>query len=95
MYRDHNSGSAWPGRAKGWAYGVAEKGSDWLGSSTGPHTKEVWAGKYARLCSKALISYGKSNAPLQSVRIVTCYFLFREGTANAAGKELHEVLINL
>ena len=26
---------------KGWAYGVAEKGSDWLGSSTGPYTKEV------------------------------------------------------
>ena len=95
MYRDHNSGSAWPRRAKGWAYGVAEKGSDWLGSSTGPHTKEVWTGKYARLCSKALISHGKSDAPLQSVRIVTCYSLFREGTANAAGKELHEVLINL
>ena len=81
--------------AKGWACGVAEKGGDWLGSSTGPHTKEVWTGKYARLCSKALISHGKSDAPLQSVRIVTCYSLFWEGTANAAGKELHEVLINL
>ena len=33
------------GRTKGWACGVAEKGSDWLGSSTGPHTKEVWTGK--------------------------------------------------
>jgi hypothetical protein len=29
-----------------------------LGSSTGPHTKEVWTGKYARSCIKALISYG-------------------------------------
>jgi hypothetical protein len=27
---------------KGWVYGVTEKNSDWLGSSTGPHTKEVW-----------------------------------------------------
>ena len=80
---------------KGWASGVAEKGSDWLGSSTGPHTKEVWTGKIARMCNKALISYGKSNAPLQSVKIVTCYSLFREGTANAAEKELREVLINL
>ena len=80
------------GRTKGWACGVAKKGGDWLGSLTGPHTKEVWTGKYARLCRKVLISYGKSNAPLQSVRIMTCYSLFREGTANAAGKELHEVL---
>jgi hypothetical protein len=29
-----------------------------LDHKTGPHTKEVWTGKYARLCSKALISYG-------------------------------------
>ena len=61
----------------------------------GPIPKEVWMGKIARLCNKALISHGKSSAPLQSVRIVTCYSLFREGTANAAGKELHEVLVNL
>ena len=27
---------------KGWVCEVAEKGSDWLGSYTGPHTKEVW-----------------------------------------------------
>jgi hypothetical protein len=30
---------------KGWVCGVAEEDSDWLGSSTGPHTKEVWIGK--------------------------------------------------
>jgi hypothetical protein len=30
---------------KGWVCEVAEKDSDWLGSSTGPHTKEVWTGK--------------------------------------------------
>ena len=26
---------------KGWACEVTEKGGDWLGSSTGPYTKEV------------------------------------------------------
>jgi hypothetical protein len=36
----------------------AEKDGKWLGSSSGPHTKEVWTGKIARLCSKALISLG-------------------------------------
>jgi hypothetical protein len=30
------------GTTKGWVCGVAEKDSDWLGSSTGRHTKEVW-----------------------------------------------------
>jgi hypothetical protein len=30
------------GTIKGWVCGVAEKDSDWLGSSNGPHTKEVW-----------------------------------------------------
>jgi hypothetical protein len=46
------------GLTKGWVCEVAEKNSDWLGSSTEPHTKEVWMGKIARLCSKALISHG-------------------------------------
>jgi hypothetical protein len=32
-------------RTKGWTCGVAKKGSDWLGSSTGPHTKESMDGK--------------------------------------------------
>ena len=44
----------------------------------------------AWLCNKAKVSYGKSNAPMQSVRIVTCYSLFREGAMNAVGKEPHE-----
>jgi hypothetical protein len=30
---------------KGWVCGVVKEDSDWLGSSTGPHTKEVWTGK--------------------------------------------------
>jgi hypothetical protein len=46
------------GTIKGWVCGVIEKDSDWLGSSTGPHAKEVWMGRYAWWCSKALISYG-------------------------------------
>jgi hypothetical protein len=46
------------GLTNGWVYGVMEKNSDWLGSPTGPHTKEVWMEKYARLCSKVLISHG-------------------------------------
>jgi hypothetical protein len=37
---------------------VAGRNSDWFGSMAGPHTKEVWTGKYAQLCSKVLISYG-------------------------------------
>lgn len=43
---------------KGWVCGVVEKGSDWLGSYTGPYTKEVWTGKYARLYNKDKISHG-------------------------------------
>jgi hypothetical protein len=46
------------GTTKGWVCGVAEEDRDWLGSSTGPHTKEVWTMPAARLCNKALISYG-------------------------------------
>jgi hypothetical protein len=52
------SGIGEDGLTNGWVYGVAEKNSDWLGSSTEAHTKEVWTGKYARLCSKVLISHG-------------------------------------
>jgi hypothetical protein len=46
------------GTTKGWVCGVVEEDSDWLGSSTGPHTKEVWmrlatrmSDVYARVCS--------------------------------------------
>jgi hypothetical protein len=38
--------------------GTVEKCSDWLGSSTGPHTKGCMDEFMARLCNKALISYG-------------------------------------
>jgi hypothetical protein len=33
------------GLTKGWVCGVAEKKGDWLGSSTGPHTKRSMDGK--------------------------------------------------
>jgi hypothetical protein len=46
------------GTTKGWVCWVTEKDNDWLGSSTGPHTKEVWMKPAARMCNKALISYG-------------------------------------
>jgi hypothetical protein len=39
----------------------AKKDSEWLGSITGPHTKKVWTRKYAWLCSKALISFGRTH----------------------------------
>ena len=42
------------------------------------------------LYNKAKVSYGKSEVPLQSVRSVTCYSLFREGATNTAGKEPHK-----
>jgi hypothetical protein len=48
-----------------WSWGRIVIGLDHM---TRPHTKEVWTGKYARLCSKALISYGYKLPPLQSVR---------------------------
>ena len=84
----------WYGLTKGWVCGVAEKDSDWLGSYTGPHTTEVWTGKYARLATRIRSLMGKA-AHLCRVKDVACHSLFREGTANAAGKELHEVLVNL
>jgi hypothetical protein len=42
-------------------HALCGEGSDWLGSMTGPHTKEVWTGKIARLCSNALISPGRMH----------------------------------
>jgi hypothetical protein len=42
-------------------HALCGEGSDWLGSMTRPHTKEVWTGMYARLCSKALISFGRTH----------------------------------
>jgi hypothetical protein len=54
---------------------------------TRPHTMEMWTGMYARLCSKALISFGRTHL-CRVYKDVTCYPLFQEGAANAAGKVL-------
>jgi hypothetical protein len=42
-------------------HALCGEGSDWLGSMIGPHTMEVWTGMYARLRSKALISFGRTH----------------------------------
>jgi hypothetical protein len=42
-------------------HALCGEGSDWLGSMAGPHTMEVWTGMYARMCSKALISFGRTH----------------------------------
>ena len=48
----------WYGATKGWVCGVAEKGSDWLGSYTGPHTKGSVDGKDRPVGNKDKISHG-------------------------------------
>ena len=83
-----------PLNTKGWVCGVVEKGSDWLGSYTGPHTKGSVDELMTRLVTRIRSLMGKA-AHLCRVKDVACHSLFREGTANAAGKELHEVLVNL
>jgi hypothetical protein len=42
-------------------HALCGEGSEWLGSMTGPYTKEVWTGAIARLCNKALISFGRTH----------------------------------
>jgi hypothetical protein len=42
-------------------HALCREGSEWLGSMTGPHTKKVGTGKIARLCNKALISFGRTH----------------------------------
>jgi hypothetical protein len=80
---------------KVWVCGVVEENSDWLGSSTGPHTKEVWTGKI-----HLVVQQGFDVLWVQVTTSVECnkvsgYSLFWEGATNAAGKEPIEALINL
>lgn len=89
VYRGYVSGT------KGWVCGVAEKDSDWLGSYTKSHTKEVCTGWAARLATRIRSLMGKVTHLCRVYWIVACHSLFREGTTNAAGKELHKVLVNL
>jgi hypothetical protein len=46
------------GLIKGWVCRVVEKNGDWLGSSTGHHTKRGMDGKVHPVGSKVLISHG-------------------------------------
>ena len=64
----HGHGSTWllniagqtegPLNTKGWVCGVAEKGSDWLGSYTGPHTIGSMDGNVRPVGNKDKVSYG-------------------------------------
>jgi hypothetical protein len=71
------------------------EGSDWLGSYTWPHTKEVWTGKYTWLVSRISSLMGKVTHFCRGYQIVAVTPCSGKGTTNAAGKELHEVLVNL
>jgi hypothetical protein len=45
----------------------AEKDGEWLGSMTGPHTKEVWTGKIRLVVQQGFDLFWK-DTPLQSVK---------------------------
>jgi hypothetical protein len=45
----------------------AKKDGEWLGSMTGPHTKEVWIGKTRLVVHKGFDLFW-NDAPLQSVK---------------------------
>ena len=70
--------------------GVTEKAVIGLDLRLGLKPRKFEWGHTPSRAIELKISHGKSNAPLQSVRTVTCYSLFWEGAANAARKELHE-----
>ena len=65
-----------------------------LGLILGTTPKEVWTNLQLGYAARIRSLMGKA-AHLCRVKDVACHSLFREGTANAAGKELHEVLVNL
>ena len=71
------------------------EGSDWLGSYTWPHTKEVWTRNASRLVSRISSLMGKVTHLCRVYQIVAVTPCSGKGTTNAAGKELHEVLVNL
>ena len=71
-------------------YGVVERAVIGLDQLLAPTSWNCGRESTSGCATRKLISHGKSNAPLQSVRTVTCYSLFQEGATNAEGKELHE-----
>jgi hypothetical protein len=83
------------GLTNGWVCEVAEKNSDWLGSSTGPHTKEVWTGKTRLVEQQGFGLLWVQVTTTLECKKVSGYSLFWEGATNAVGKEPIEALINL
>ena len=71
------------------------EGSDWLGSYTWPHTKEVWTRNASRLVSMISSLMGKVTHLCRVYQIVAITPCSGKGTTNAAGKEFREVLVNL
>jgi hypothetical protein len=83
------------GTTKRWVCRVAEKDSDWLGSSTRPHTKEVWTGMTCLVVQQGFDLLWVQVTTSAECKKVSGYSLFLEGTTNAAGKEPIEALVNL
>jgi hypothetical protein len=78
---------------KGWVCGVTEEDSDWLGSSIGPHTMEVWTGKIRLVMQQGFDLLWVQVTTSTECTKVSRYSLFWEGATNAAGKEHIEALI--
>ena len=55
------------------------EGSDWLGSYTWPHTKEVWTRNASQLVSRISSLMGKVTHLYRVYQIVACISLFWEG----------------
>jgi hypothetical protein len=83
------------GLTKGWVCGVAEKNGDWLGSSTGPHTKRSMYGKVRLVVQQSVDLSWVQVTTSAECKKVSGYSLFREVATNVAGKEPIEALINL
>jgi hypothetical protein len=83
------------GTTKGWVCEVAEKDSDWLGSMTRSHTKEVWTRKIHLVVQQGLDLLWVQVTTSAECKKVSGYSLFWEGAVNVARKEPIEALINL
>jgi hypothetical protein len=83
------------GLTNGWVCRVVEKNSDWLGSSTGPDTKEVWTGKTRLVEQQGFDLLWVQVTTTSECKKVSGYSLFWEGATNVVGKEPIEDLINL
>ena len=83
------------GWTKGWVCSRGEGGVG-LDLYTWPHTKgSVNGGKSLRMAKRVRSLVGKVTHLCRVYQIVAVTPCSGKGTANAAGKELHEVLVNL